>query len=137
MANQKHESPDGETRFEVIARDTHVTLPGVRRDYAGGQITREIHQGSGLFARKKFVKAGNASAIVASITFLDKSGQDITGRIGIEEKKEAGYFERFSRFVFFGGPLPSDLGNDARSVKKVTVVYRLPWESSDRTLSSH
>ena len=139
MARETHKSPDGETRFEVIARDTHVPGgPLGRRDYACVQITREIHQGSGFLGlRKKWVKAGDPSAIVASVTFLDKEGRDITGQIGVDTKNDTGYFERFSLFVFGGSPLPSDLGNDARSVKKVSVVYRLAWETFDRTLSSH
>ena len=119
------------------ARRDLMVANGGRRDYAGVQITRDIHQGSGFLGLiKKWVKAGNAGTIVASVTFLDKDDRDITDRIGVDTKNETGYFERFSLFVFVGNPLPSDLGNDARIVKKVKVVYRLPWESTDRTLSS-
>ena len=143
MASRTHTSPDGQTRFQVLAELSHTNIGIFERDYAGITIFRDVKRAvtfnafdpSTWFGGSTFVRSGTPGTIIVSGAFEDASGNDISGVIQVHETNETGHFGRFSLFAFWGAPLPTDLHNDARSVTKVRVTYHLPWEQGNHNLS--
>jgi hypothetical protein len=141
MAEIKRKNPNGLERFEIRAELSHVNLLVSQRSYAGITIIREIFQPTpykwfdpSTWSGGRWIRSDNPRTILERVTFLDAPGNDISSGIGpMGETNNPGYYELFSVFYNLGAE-PANLGNDARSVKKVVFKYRFPWENSSRTL---
>jgi hypothetical protein len=142
MAERTHTSPNGDIRFTVLAQLSHVNLISFRRDYAGVTIFREVRIAVAFNAFDpstwsgwKFVRRGDAEAIVTAIAFLDSQSNDIQVQLNAKATNESGHFGVFALFVWGGiGPQPVIFGVDARSVRRVRLDYVLPWDPAPRTL---
>ena len=143
MASRTQTSADGQTRFQVLAELGHADIGIMERDDAGITAFREVKQAvtfnaldpTTWFGGTKFVRAGDAGAIVVSGAFEDINGADISGIVEVHQTNAPGHFGRFALFAFWGAPRPADLHNDARSVRRVRVIYHLPWDQGNRELT--
>jgi hypothetical protein len=109
MSERTHTSPDGNTRFLVLAQLSHFTLGLARRDYAGVTIFREerVPVRYNLFdpstwSGRKFVRRGSPGSIMTAVAFLDSNDIDIASVLSIHETNKKGHFGLSTLFYNVG-----------------------------------
>jgi hypothetical protein len=140
----------GDVRYTCWGEVSHIKLIFFNRSFARVAVRQEErrppkpfrwYDPSTWFQQDRWVAAGSA-AIVDYWAFYDGVGRDISDRLDLTVQRGEGWVQAWVLFVHAiivstenkRPPQLTDLKNDARSVKKVSLTYKLPWETEARTI---
>jgi hypothetical protein len=143
MAEVTHLNPSKTRRFKILVQLSHVQIPGITRSYAGITIYRDTFvpfnwRNPTTWPSGKWVASGSPASInniVVSTRFEDFRENDVSDALNLFKTNLVGHIGEFCLFIHWGSPVPDDLRNDARTVKRVILRYQLPWEDDERKLS--